>query len=328
VVRFTDRPRHQLFLEPEGYDDERVYCNGIATSLPADVQEELLHTIPGLGQARILQHGYAVEYDFVPAQQIQPSLETKGVAGLFLAGQINGTSGYEEAGGQGLLAGINAVRSLGGRPPVVLGRDQAYIGVMIDDLVTRPPSEPYRMFTSRAEYRLQLRADNADRRLTPIGRDVGLVSDERWRAVRQKCEQIEHLRRLIRGLRHDGIPLTQWLRRPDSDAVGLRKALSENKACDYTDAAIEQVHLELRYGGYLARQQQQIERCRSSESAAIPADLDYAAMPELRLEAREKLARVGPRTLGQASRIAGINPADLTVLWVYVSGRRAAPRLR
>jgi tRNA uridine 5-carboxymethylaminomethyl modification enzyme len=327
VVRFADKPRHQLFLEPEGYDNERVYCNGISTSLPVPVQEELVSTIPGLQRAHILQHGYAVEYDSVPTHQIGPSLETKRVAGLFLAGQINGTSGYEEAAGQGLIAGINAVRSLSDQDPVVLGRDQAYIGVMIDDLVTRPPSEPYRMFTSRAEHRLHLRADNADQRLTPLGRDCGLVQDDRWQCFEQKQEQIRRLSEIVPGLRWDGCPLSQWLRRPESDLDGFRQALRAASAEGaFGEPAMRQVQIQARYGGYLVRQERQIERYRRLESTPIPANVDYGQMSELRLEARERLARLGPRTLGQATRISGINPADITVLWVYLTGRRACPR--
>ena len=326
VVRFADKPRHQLFLEPEGYDSERIYCNGISTSLPADVQEEMVHSIPGLRRARILQHGYAIEYDFVPTHQIRMSLEAKRIGGLYLAGQINGTSGYEEAAGQGLIAGLNAARNLAGRPPVVLGRDQAYIGVMIDDLVTRPPSEPYRMFTSRAEYRLHLRADNADQRLTQLGRDCGLVTNDRWQRFQAKQEQMQAIRDRVAHLRRDGKPLEQWLRRPESTPADLRSALGTDTGAVVRNDAIEQVHIEIRYGGYLARQQRQIERFRRMESTAIPDYLDFKQMAELRLEARECLSRVGPRTLGQASRIPGINPADITVLWAYVSGRRTSPR--
>ena len=325
VVRFSDKPRHQLFLEPEGYDDERVYCNGISTSLPAEVQDQMVHSIRGLERARIVQYGYAIEYDFVPTHQIAASLETKRVAGLFLAGQINGTSGYEEAAGQGLIAGLNAARSLDGKDPVVLGRHQAYIGVMIDDLITRPPTEPYRMFTSRAEYRLHLRADNADQRLTPLGRECGLVDDPRWDRFRGKCREMERLRPLLGSLRHDGVPLERWLQRPQSGANDLQAALAEAGQGEVRADAAEQIHIEARYGGYLARQERQIERFRQLESALIPRGLDYARMAELRLEARERLARVGPRTVGQAARIPGITPADVMVLSVYLKGVRAQP---
>jgi tRNA uridine 5-carboxymethylaminomethyl modification enzyme len=277
-------------------------------------------------RARILQHGYAVEYDFVPTEQIRPSLESKRIEGLFLAGQINGTSGYEEAAGQGLIAGINAVRALGRQEPVILGRDQAYIGVMIDDLVTRPPAEPYRMFTSRAEYRLHLRADNADLRLTPIGRRCGLVRDDRWHCFERKRRQIERLGELVADLRVSGRPLDQWLRRPEATLDGLREVLGAAGMDGFSDAALQQVHLQARYAGYLVRQERQIERFRRLESTVIPPDVDFDRMPELRLEARERLTRLGPRTLGQAARISGINPADITVLWVYLTGKRLCPR--
>ena len=323
VVRFADKPRHQLFLEPEGYDHERVYCNGISTSLPAEVQEALLPTIPGLERARILQHGYAIEYDYLSTHQIEPSLETRRVANLFVAGQITGTSGYEEAAAQGLLAGVNAVRNLADRPPLTLRRDQAYIGVMIDDLITRPPSEPYRMFTSRAEYRLCLRADNADLRLTPIGRECGLVDDPRWGRLESKRADMEQIRRLLADLRRDGRPLELWLRRPESTPQDLRDALDAAGVTGLDPRAVEQVQIDVRYDGYLARQQRQIDRFRRLESTPIPPGLDYRAIPQLRLEAREHLTRVGPKTLGQASRIPGINPADLTVLWVYAARKPA-----
>ncbi|MCH7812459.1 MAG: tRNA uridine-5-carboxymethylaminomethyl(34) synthesis enzyme MnmG [Planctomycetes bacterium] len=327
VVRFADKPRHQLFLEPEGYDNDRIYCNGISTSLPAEVQADLLRTIPGLQRARLVQPGYAVEYDTVPTDQIQVSLESKAIAGLYLAGQINGTSGYEEAAGQGLIAGINAVRSLGGQDPVVLGRDEAYIGVMIDDLVTRPPVEPYRMFTSRAEYRLHLRADNADQRLTPLGHEWGLVQPDRWRRFEAKRDQISRLETLVGGLSHEGQPLARWLRRPEATMEQFQRILAGTEAAGFEPTAIRQILIRARYGGYLARQQQQIDRFRRHEGTPLPADLDYEAMSELRIEARQRLAHLSPATLGQAARISGINPADITVLWVYLTGRRHAPRL-
>ncbi len=336
VVRFADKDRHQVFLEPEGYDNERVYCNGISTSLPKDVQDWMIRRIPGLEEARILQHGYAVEYDFVPTHQTRRSLETKLVGGLFLAGQINGTSGYEEAAGQGLIAGVNAVRAINGEEPFVLGRDEAYIGVMIDDLVTRPPTEPYRMFTSRAEYRLRLRADNADQRLTPIGRKMGLVDDARWQRHERKRDAVECVERAARRISMEGQPLGVWMRRPDADLRSFAEALSRDATSSRStnsDAsemtrlfccdALEQTLIDAHYLGYVERQDRQIERFRRLETLAIPANVDYAAMQELRFEAREQLARVAPSTLGQASRISGVNPADITVLWIYLTNRRS-----
>jgi tRNA uridine 5-carboxymethylaminomethyl modification enzyme len=323
VVRFADKPRHQVFLEPEGRDSERIYCNGISTSLPAEVQSAMLATIPGLTRARVLQPGYAVEYDYVPTDQTQASLETKRVRGLFVAGQVNGTSGYEEAAGQGLLAGINAARGIDGRPALVLARDQAYLGVMIDDLVTRPPTEPYRMFTSRAEYRLYLRSDNADRRLTPLGREVGLVDDARWMRHTTKMAQFERARTHCAQLSHAGGRVSDWLRRPEACVEELRRMMGP-AAAEFSDAVLDQIVIEGRYAGYLVRQQKQIDRFRSLEALPLPLDLDYAAIRELRAEAREKLATVRPRTLGQAGRISGISPADITTLWIHLAARRNA----
>ncbi len=322
VVRFADKDRHQIFLEPEGYDNERVYCNGISTSLPADVQELMVRSIAGMEHARILQHGYAVEYDWVPTHQIRSSLETKQVKGLFLAGQINGTSGYEEAAGQGTLAGINAVRGLAGEEGIVLGRDQAYLGVMIDDLITRPPIEPYRMFTSRAEYRLALRSDNADERLTPLGREIGLVDDARWARFTRKRAAIAEIDAAAVKCRFNGSSLNQWLRRPEADIVTFADVLHAASGRVFGTDDLWNVLVRARYRGYLDRQDQQIERFRRLESATIPHDLDYEAVPAMRAEARENLSRVQPRTLGQASRITGITPADVTILWVYLTSRR------
>jgi tRNA uridine 5-carboxymethylaminomethyl modification enzyme len=325
VVRFADKPKHQVFLEPEGYDNDRVYCNGISTSLPEDVQEAFVREIPGLERARILQHGYAVEYDYVPTHQIKDSLETKQVTGLFLAGQINGTSGYEEAGAQGLIAGINAAQLLRGAEPLVLGRAEAYIGVMIDDLITRPPSEPYRMFTSRAEYRLLLRADNADQRLTPVGRRLGTVDDRRWERYDSRCEAIEAVRRLSHGASVGDTRLPVWMRRPEADVGTLARALAPQGGgrlfcCD----VLQQVLTEAKYDGYVDRQARQIRRFHKLESLCIPPDLDYLSMDGLRLEARERLALVEPRTIGQAARMTGINPADVTVLCIHLAGRGSA----
>jgi tRNA uridine 5-carboxymethylaminomethyl modification enzyme len=301
-----------------------VYCNGIATSLPRDVQDKLVHSMRGLGRAEILQYGYAIEYDFVPAHQIEASLEAKRVRGLFLAGQINGTSGYEEAAGQGLIAGVNAARQLDGRPPLLLRRDQAYIGVMIDDLTTRPPVEPYRMFTSRAEYRLWLRCDNADVRLTPVGREVGLVTDERWTRFHHKQEAVAQVRAAARNATWQGRRLWDWLKRPEASPGELRRILAHDSPIAASDEAATLVWLEAKYEGYLARQHRQIERFREMESMVLPPGIDFLELSGLRREAREAFARVGPRTLGQAGRISGISPSDITTLWVHLTTRRRA----
>jgi tRNA uridine 5-carboxymethylaminomethyl modification enzyme len=318
-VRFRDREHHQVFLEPEGRDTDAVYCNGLATSLPEDVQERIVHAIPGMEQVRILRYGYAIEYDFVPPTQTQPTLEAKAVAGLYLAGQINGTSGYEEAAGQGLIAGINAARAVQGRPPIVLRRDQAYIGVLIDDLATKGTEEPYRMFTSLAEYRLLLRHDNADRRLTPIGREVGLVSDEAWRRVQEKERQIRAAQTVLRRVRRGGRRLEDLLRRPEVTWPALAAEVPNLALLGLSAEAAEQVEIEAKYAGYLARQAAQLERARRMEERPIPADLDYAAVTHLRAEAREKLARVRPRSLGQAARIPGVGPGDMAVLMIHLA---------
>lgn len=326
VVRFADKTRHQVFLEPEGYNNERVYCNGISTSIPADVQEAFVRRIPGLEDARILQHGYAVEYDFVPTHQTTSSLESKRASGLFLAGQINGTSGYEEAAGQGIIAGINAVRKLRNEEPAVLGRDESYIGVMIDDLITHPPSEPYRMFTSRAEYRLLLRSDNADQRLTPVGRRFGTVCEERWSRFQDKKRRLEALKAACEQARHNGVSMAAWLRRPDVQPHEIVAALRELTQTPFTADDLRLLMLDAKYSGYVDRQSKQVERFKRLEGLSIPPWVDYAMMNELRREAREKFARVAPRTLGQARRISGISPSDITVLWVYLTGRRGQLR--
>ena len=319
VVRFRDRQRHQIFLEPEGRDTEVVYANGLSTSLPEDVQDRIVHAIPGMERVLILRYGYAIEYDFVPPTQTQATLESKAAAGLYLAGQINGTSGYEEAAGQGLLAGINAARSLQGRPPIVLRRDQAYIGVLIDDLATKGTEEPYRMFTSLAEYRLLLRQDNADRRLTPIGREVGLVPDEAWRRFQEKDRQIRAAQEVLGRVRRGGRLLEELLRRPEVTWQTLAAEVPDLAALGISAEAAEQVEIEAKYAGYLARQETQIERARRMEDRPIPADLDYAAVTHLRTEAREKLARIRPRSLGQAGRIPGVGPGDLAVLMIHLA---------
>lgn len=322
VLRFPDRERHLLFLEPEGCDTYEVYVNGLFTSLPRDVQEDMVHSVRGLEHAQIMRYGYAVEYDWVPPQQLRPSLETKAVEGLFHAGQINGTSGYEEAAAQGLVAGINAARKLQAMQPLVLGRDEAYIGVMIDDLVTKGTQEPYRMFTSRAEYRLVLRQDNADRRLMRYGRENGLIDPQQWRRLRLKERRIERIRAYIDDTWRNGKTLTQLLRRPETTLQNLaeRDSRLAELLCD--PAACEQVEIEVKYEGYLQRQREQIARFRRNEDRRIPEWLDYGSIPELRSEAREKLAELQPATLGQASRIAGISPADISILMIYMEGRR------
>ncbi|MEK6675174.1 MAG: tRNA uridine-5-carboxymethylaminomethyl(34) synthesis enzyme MnmG [Planctomycetota bacterium] len=326
VVRFSDKDRHQIFLEPEGYDNERVYCNGISTSLPKEVQDAFIREIPGLERAKILQHGYAVEYDYVPTDQTTASLETKRVRGLFLAGQINGTSGYEEAAGQGIMAGINAVQYVRNEEPVILGRDEAYIGVMIDDLITRPPTEPYRMFTSRAEYRLLLRSDNADQRLTPIGRKVGAVEDVRWSAFQRKMDTRRDISAVAARGSIDGLAFSNWMRRPEAETERFGIRLLELSGRTFPEDDLRGVLLDAKYQGYVDRQALQVERFRRMESMLIPTTVDYSSIPELRAEAREQLAKVEPRTLGQAARISGLTPADLTVLWVCLSGRRVVQR--
>ena len=318
IVRFADKDQHQVFLEPEDEARTTIYCNGISTSLPRDVQEQMLKLMPGTENARIVHYAYAIEYDYCPPVQLQPSLETKKVAGLFLAGQINGTSGYEEAAGQGIIAGINAARKLQGKEPLVLGRDQAYIGVLIDDLLTKGIDEPYRMFTSRAEYRLALRSDNADRRLTPLGRSVGLVEESRWARFQNKLAAIDGLKQHLQSTRLEGTSLWDLLRQPDSHMDERLPQLPEIKSAGYTHEVLEAIVVDAKYEGYLAKQERLVALQRSLDNKRIPSGLDYAAITHLRAEAKEKLTAFQPATLGHASRIGGITPADITVLQVYL----------
>jgi tRNA uridine 5-carboxymethylaminomethyl modification enzyme len=313
VVRFADKTRHQIFLEPEGLDTDEIYCNGISTSLPADVQEKIVHLVRGLEKAEILRYGYAVEYDMVWPTQIQSTLETKKVKGLYLAGQINGTSGYEEAAAQGIMAGINA--ALPGRD-FVLGRDQAYIGVLIDDLVTKPPIEPYRMFTSRAEHRLHLRNDNADIRLTELGRNIGLVDDRRWNEFISRRDAIESAEILLRDCGAD-----ELLRRCENNWPDVVARFPQTAAVDPRIANL--VEIRHKYEGYIARQDRQIERMAKMETKLIPGSIDYTAVVGLRNEARQKLSKFTPRSLGQALRISGITPADVTVLAIHLDKRQS-----
>ena len=328
VVRFADREAHQIFLEPEGRNTLEYYCNGISTSLPRDVQEGMIRRIVGLERAEIMRFGYAVEYDYAPPTQLGPTLETKAVPGLYFAGQLNGTTGYEEAAAQGLVAGANAALAALGKGPLVLDRSRAYIGVLIDDLVTRGVDEPYRMFTGRAEYRLLLRHDNADLRLTELGRDLGLVDDARWVRFVARRDAFEGLQAGLRAIRAEGLSLEEHLRRPPTtwaDLVALNPAVAELGA---DPTAVAQATIEAKYGGYIARQAEEVERFRRLEDKPLPADLDYAAVSQLRAEAREQLARVRPRSLGQAGRIRGINPTDVATLLVHLKrpgARRDAP---
>ena len=318
IVRFADKDRHQVFLEPEDEARTTIYCNGISTSLPKDVQRQMLKLMQGTETARIVHYAYAIEYDYCPPVQLQPSLETRKISGLFLAGQINGTSGYEEAAGQGILAGINAARKLQDAEPLVLGRDQAYIGVMIDDLMTRGIDEPYRMFTSRAEHRLALRADNADRRLTEIGRSVGLVGPDRHTRFQKKLTDIETLRQSLQATRREGSSLWDLLRRPNSDLAAQLAQMPEIKSAGYRGDVLEAVAVDAKYEGYLAKQQRLAALQRNLDSKKIPADLDYTKIDHLRIEAKEKLSAFKPETLGHASRISGITPADITVIQVHL----------
>lgn len=316
VVRFSEKDRHQLFLEPEGRTTLEVYVNGISTSLPRDVQDEMFRRIPGLERAQIMRYGYAVEYDYCPPDQLRQSFETKSVEGLYFAGQINGTTGYEEAAGQGLLAGANAILKIQDREPLVLSRDQAYLGVLVDDLVTSSVDEPYRMFTSRAEYRLLLRQDNADRRLTPIGREFGLVDDARWLRFENKQRKIEEIRAALAAERVGQATLEKHLRRPETGWPEIVERLPQFEGTSHEIA--QQVVHDVKYAGYVHRQEAQVDRQKRLAHKRIPESLDYHAITHLRMEAKEKLTRFRPTSFEQAGRISGITPADMAVLMVHL----------
>ncbi|MBC1398153.1 tRNA uridine-5-carboxymethylaminomethyl(34) synthesis enzyme MnmG [Listeria fleischmannii] len=341
IVRFSDKPRHQIFLEPEGRNTEEVYVQGLSTSLPEDVQEKMLRTIPGLENVEMMRVGYAIEYDAVMPDQLWPSLETKLIPGLFTAGQLNGTSGYEEAAGQGLMAGINACRKVQNKEPIILGRDEAYIGVLIDDLVTKGTEEPYRLLTSRAEYRLLLRHDNADLRLTEIGHEIGLISDERYaRFLQKKAEIEEEIKRLqktrikpteevqsmLRDLGSaelkDGILAADFLRRPELTYEKIAQIVS--RETPLSPEVAEQVEIQIKYEGYIEKSYQQVEKMKRMEDKKIPDKIDYDAIFGLATEAVEKLKKIQPLSIAQASRISGVNPADISILLVYIEQGKIA----
>ncbi|MGQ7562995.1 tRNA uridine-5-carboxymethylaminomethyl(34) synthesis enzyme MnmG [Streptococcus suis] len=339
IVRFADKERHQLFLEPEGRNTDEIYVQGLSTSLPEDVQQDLIHSIKGLENAQMMRTGYAIEYDMVMPHQLRATLETKKISGLFTAGQTNGTSGYEEAAGQGIVAGINAALKVQGKPELILKRSDGYIGVMIDDLVTKGTVEPYRLLTSRAEYRLILRHDNADMRLTEIGRQVGLVDDERWQVFQIHKNQFDNEMKRLESIKLKPIketnekvvamgfkPLTdaltakEFMRRPDvtyADAVAFIGPAAE----DLDTKTIELIETEVKYEGYIAKALDQVEKMKRMEEKRIPADIDWDDIDSIATEARQKFKLISPETIGQASRISGVNPADISILMVYLEGR-------
>jgi tRNA uridine 5-carboxymethylaminomethyl modification enzyme len=319
IVRFSDKERHQIFLEPEGIETDEIYVNGFSTSLPFDVQIELVRTIIGCEHAEIIRPAYAVEYDLVFPTQLLPTLETKVCRNLFLAGQINGTSGYEEAGAQGLIAGINAARRIKSVAPIIIRRDQAYIGVLIDDLVTKGTTEPYRMFTSRAEYRLLLRQDNADLRLSELGHEIGLLPDRNYKKFRAKQQLIADELNRIATTRCGYDTLVKILSRPEvsyKDLPGKSESLPEE--------IVQQVEIAVKYAGYIERQELEVEKFKKMEDKRIPGTFDFSTVPSLRLEASQKLARLRPATIGQAARISGVSPADIGILLVWLKRNSVA----
>ena len=343
VMRFADKPQHQIFMEPEGLHTNEVYVQGMSSCLPEDVQIALYRTVPGMEKVEFMRSAYAIEYDCIYPTRLKASLESKDIKGLFFGGQINGTSGYEEAAAQGLIAGVNAVRAIEGKEPVVLDRSQAYIGVLIDDIITKGTEEPYRMMTSRSEYRLLLRQDNADLRLTPIGYEIGLISEERYTAflhkkaaVEQEKERLtrlmikpgEHTNKVLEDIGSSpiksGVTLAELIRRPEVGYANTAELDPERQ--ELSDAVCEQVEVQIKYDGYIKKQIAQVEQFKKMEKKLIPENIDYTAIGGLRLEAIEKLTDIQPKSMGQASRISGVSPADLSVLLIYLEqNRRQAP---